>query len=208
MEQAALRPFAATGIALLGAGVIAVTPLAATSAPLPEVQSPQVELTASADAFALIANALDPTASTDGYLAFANSLDSILDTFGNPTVNVADTLATDFVGYLELPSSLAGLEQLLSTLVGDLNAGFTLLDNTLGTLGTDLTTGLGSIETALGTTNLELSDLNSAIGGLQDALNTDLSPLTTIATELGAAGPLGLELSQIGEQLSTIIGLL
>ena len=76
MEHAALRPYAGAGVALLGASLIAVIPAAAPALPDLHVQSPAVDLTATADAFADLANALDPSASTDGLLGLANNLDS------------------------------------------------------------------------------------------------------------------------------------
>jgi len=62
---------------------------------------------------------------------------------GNPTVNVADTLATDFVADL-------GVGNEVGTIDGDLDAGFALLDTDFGNLGTALTTGLDTLGTALG----------------------------------------------------------
>ncbi|HME15228.1 MAG TPA: hypothetical protein VKG83_07215 [Mycobacterium sp.] len=68
MEQA-LRPSAIAGIALLGASMIAVTPVVKLPA-LPELQTSAVQLSATeADAFALVINVLDPGAFANGISA-------------------------------------------------------------------------------------------------------------------------------------------
>jgi hypothetical protein len=232
MENAVLRPYAAVGTALLGAALIAVIPAVAPTISSIHVQSPAVELTATADAFLDLANALDPSASTDGLIGVANNLDSFLDLFGNPTVNVADTLATDFIGYLDLGSSVNSIPGLLGTLTGDVTAGFTTLETDLGNLGLafstaisgldgDLNTGLGvldsdlaGITTALGgldTINTSINTLETNIGelfdGLESSLSNDLSPLTDIDTELGGFGLLAGELATISDELATLISL-
>jgi hypothetical protein len=176
MEHAVNRPYAAAGIALVAAGLIAVIPAVAPTMSTIHVQSPAVELTSTADAFLDLANALDPSAATDGLIGVANNLDSFLDLFGNPTVNVADTLATDFIGYLDLGSSVNSVPGLLETLGSDLTAGFSTLD-------TDITGAIGTLDT----------DLTTAVGDV----TTALSPLTTIASELGAGGTLATDLTDV-----------
>jgi hypothetical protein len=230
MEHTALRPYAAVGTALLGAALIAVIPAVAPTISSIHVQSPAVELTATADAFLDLANALDPSASTDGFIGVANNLDSFLDLFGNPTVNVADTLATDFIGYLDLGSSVNSIPDLLGTLTGDVTGGFTTLGTDLGNLGLafstaisglegDLNTGfgtldsdLGGITTALGgldTINTSINTLETNIGelfnGLESSLGSDLSPLPTIATDLGGFGVLAGELDSILTGINTLV---
>jgi hypothetical protein len=175
MENA-VRPYAAMGTALLGAALIAVIPAVAPTISAIHVQSPAVELTATADAFLDLANALDPSASTDGLIAVANNLDSFLDLFGNPTVNLADTLATDFIGYLDVGSSVNSIPALIEGLDSDLNTGLSALD-------ADITGAITTLDTDLATSL-------SVIDG-------DLSPLTTIASELGAGGALNTELGDI-----------
>jgi hypothetical protein len=236
MNQAAVRPYAAVGVALLGAGLIGVIPAIWPAVSNIHPQSHAVELASTADAFDVLANALDPSASTDGLLSIANSLDSFLDEFGNPTVNVADTLATDFVTDL-------GVGNEVGTVDGDLNAGFALLDTDLGALSTALTSGLDTLGTDLGNlgigdldtdlTNLgtELTnllgsggvldtelgqigkdivgidtDLDQGFRNLFDALSTDLSPLSTISTELSNTGILAGDLSEIYNALLVLIG--
>jgi hypothetical protein len=101
-----------------------------------------------------------------------------------------------------------------------LNAGFALLDSDFGTLETALTTGLsslgsdlslGSISTALGQIDSDIvgvdSDLDLGFRNLFEALTNDLSPLSTIATELGNTGVLAGDLSSIYEALLALISL-
>jgi hypothetical protein len=189
--QLALRPYATAGVAMVGASMIIVTPVV-TVPSLPDVRTRAVELDAVADAYATIANALDPTASTDGLLSFANSLDSILDLFGNPTVNVADTLATDYVGILGIGGSLSDITSLLSGLgLGDI----TPITTALGTLDTDLNTGLGDITTALGTLD---TDLLSELDRIFTSLGTLDTDLGSVLTALGPTGELGTINTSIG----------
>ena len=176
MAHTALRPYAAVGTAIVGAALIAVTPVVAPALFRMHVQSPEVQLASTADAFADLANALDPTASTDGLIGVANNLDSFLELFGNPTVNVANTLATDFIGYLELGSSVNSIPDLLTTLTTDVTSGFDTLD-------ADITAAISLLD----------ADFTAALGDVTSALG----PLATIATELGAGGVLATDLSEI-----------
>jgi hypothetical protein len=231
MEHTALRPYAAVGTALLGAALIAVIPAVAPTISAIHVQSPAVELTATADAFLDLANALDPSASTDGLIGVANNFDSFLDLFGNPTVNVADTLATDFIGYLDLGSSVNSIPGLLETLGTDVTTGINTLDFDLGNdlgileiafntdvanLDTDLNTGfglldtdLGSVTNGLGTIDADFTALEannaSLFDGLESSLMTLLNPLNTIATDVGGGGVLAGELDSILTGINTLV---
>ena len=51
MQHMATRPWIAAGVALVGAGAVAVTPVAAPIPALSSLQSPAVELTAGLDPF-------------------------------------------------------------------------------------------------------------------------------------------------------------
>ena len=113
MEQA-LRPYAIAGVALLGASMIAVTPMVKLPA-LPELQTSAVQLSATeADAFALVINVLDPGAFTNGISAtptdalgtLAVSLDNLIDPLGAPYITAADNLAT-FSRYWTSPTCSA-----------------------------------------------------------------------------------------------------
>jgi hypothetical protein len=187
MDHVAVRPYVAAGTALLGAALIAVIPVAAPLISHIHPQSPAVELTASADAFLELANALDPSASTDGLLGVANNLDSFLDLFGNPTVNVVDTLAADYVGWLDLGNSLGNITDLLTT-----------ISDILGPLGGDITGAITTLDTDItGVITTLDGDITGAIGTLDSDLSSALGPLTTIANDLGAGGTLATDLSNI-----------
>jgi hypothetical protein len=183
MEQAALRPYAVAGVAFVGATLIAVIPAVAPKLSNIHVQSPAVEL-ASADAFLDLANALDPSASTDGLIGVANNLDSFLDLFGTPTVNVVDTLATDFITDL-------GVGNEVGTIDGDLNAGFALLGSDLGAFETAVTTGLnalnGDLDSGLGVDGF----LNMGLVNIETELTTLGTDLTGLTGGLGSSGELG-----------------
>jgi hypothetical protein len=197
MEQATMRPYAVAGVAVFGAALIAVIPAVAPKLANIHVQSPAVEL-ASADAFLDLANALDPSASTDGLIGVANNLDSFLDLFGTPTVNVVDTLATDFIGYLDLGSSVNSIPGLLGTLDSDLNADLIVLDQDFGGYINGLHTAITDLSNEVGTSIGVLdTDITGAIGVLDTDLTSALSPLTTIADDLGGGGVLDTDLSEI-----------
>jgi hypothetical protein len=196
MENA-VRPYAAMGTALLAAGLIAVIPAVAPTISAIHVQSPAVELTATADAFLDLANALDPSASTDGLIGVANSLDSYLDLFGTPTVNVADSLATDFIGFLDLGSSVNSIPSLITTLTSDLTAGFTSLEtglsSGLSSLDFDLGNDLGYVEIDFnGAISTLDTDLSTSLGTLDTSLGTLDTDLGSILTALGPTGEIGI----------------
>ena len=205
MELAVRPHYAAAGAALLAAGLIAVIPAVAPLMSTPHVASPAVELTATADAFLDLANALDPSASTDGLIGVANNLDSFLDLFGTPTVNVADTLATDFIGYLDLGSSVNSIPDLISTLSSDVTAGFSALDTditgAIALLDTDFTTALGDVTTALAPLTTIADDLGS--GGV---LSTDLSEILTALGPTGELGTLATDITGVSTTLNDLFG--
>jgi hypothetical protein len=225
MELSARRPHAAAGAAVLAAGLIAVIPAVAPKISATHVQSPAVEL-ASADAFLDLANALDPSASTDGLIGVANNLDSFLDLFGTPTVNVIDTLTSDFITDFgvgnevaaidaALTADFSGLDTLISGLDSDLSVPFTTLLDEIGVLTTDLTGGFSGVDGGLSTLDTTLGQIDSDIVGVDsdldlgfrnlfDALTTDLSPLSTIATELGNTGVLAGDLTSLYAILADI----
>src|ERR1700744_5171719 len=108
--QHALRPYATAGIAIVGASLIAVTPMAGPPAP-PVVQTPEVELTAAdvaAEAFAILIYSLDPGSfSSDTYQTatdylgqIAVLLDNFLDLGGTPLATATNTYADDVLGWL------------------------------------------------------------------------------------------------------------
>jgi hypothetical protein len=212
VEQA-LRPFAAAGVALVGAGMIAVTPVVKLPA-LPDVQTAAIQLTATeADAFALLINVLDPGAFTNGISAaptdsigdLAVSLDQVIDLGGTPYITAADNLATDLLPLLDIASLFSGATTSLDTLLSDL-ANLPNLSTVLSDLGTVLT-DLSNLPTATDIANDVVSALTGTDGALTTitgdlgTITTDLSSLpTTITTDLVSA------LTGSGDALTTITG--
>jgi hypothetical protein len=209
MEQA-LRPYATAGVALVGASMIAVTPVVTLPA-LPDVQASAVQLIATeADAFALLFNALDPGAFTDGISAtptdsvgdLAVSLDNIVDLGGTPWITTADNLATDLLPLLDITSLFSGVTTSLDGILTDLTnlpdlssilSELTTLATELGNLPTasqiatdvvNLLTGSGEpltlITSDLGTITTDLTSLLSSDTTITGDLTTILSDLTTI----------------------------
>jgi hypothetical protein len=184
----ALRPFAAAGVALVGAGMIAVTPVVKLPA-LPDVQTAAIQLTATeADAFALLINVLDPGAFTNGISAaptdsigdLAVSLDQVIDLGGTPYITAADNLATDLLPLLDIASLFGGATTTLDTLLSDL-ANLPNLSTVLTDLGTVLT-DLSNLPTATDIAN----DVISALTGTDGALTTITTDLTTISGDLSS----------------------
>jgi hypothetical protein len=185
VEQA-LRPFAAAGVALVGAGMIAVTPVVKLPA-LPDVQTAAIQLTATeADAFALLINVLDPGAFTNGISAaptdslgdLAVSLDQVIDLGGTPYITAADNLATDLLPLLDIASLFSGATTSLDTLLSDL-ANLPNLSTILTDLGTVLS-DLSNLPTATDIAN----DVVNALTGTDGALTAITNDLATISSDL------------------------
>lgn len=236
MEQA-LRPYAIAGVALLGASMIAVTPVVKLPS-LPELQTSAVQLSATeADAFALVINVLDPGAFTNGIAAtptdalgtLAVSLDNLIDPLGAPYITAADNLATDLLPLLDITNLFSGITTSLGGLLTDLTnlPDLTTLLSELGNLptATDIAnavvtalTGAGgaltTIETDLtGLPSTLTTDLINALTGPGDSLSTITTDLGSISSELGnissELGPIGTALQDLltAGGLGTILGL-
>ncbi len=226
MEQA-LRPYAAAGVALLGAGMVAVMSVVTPPA-LPKLQTSAVRLVDSeADALALLANAIDPGAFTNGISApatdslgqLAVSVDQLIDLGGTPYITGADNLATDLLPLLDVTGLLSGVTTSLDGLLADLTnlPDLSTLLSELGNLptATDIAndvvsalTGAGgaltTIETDLNTLPSTLTtDLIGALTGTGDSLTTITGDLGTITTDLGG---ISTELGTIGNGLNELLG--
>jgi hypothetical protein len=233
MEQA-LRPYAIAGAALLGASMIAVTPVIKLPS-LPELQTAAVQLSATeADAFALVINVLDPDAFTNGISAtptdalgdLAVELDNLIDPLGTPYITAADNFATDLLPLLDITSLFNGLSTTLSSLLGDLTnlPDLSTLLSELGNLPTAtdianaLITALTGSGGALTTIDNDLGTLSTDLTGLPSTLTTDLinaltgsgDSLTTITGDLGTIttdlGSISTELGTLGDGLNEILG--
>ena len=226
MEQA-LRPYAIAGVALLGASMIAVTPVVKLPS-LPELQTSAVQLSATeADAFALVINVLDPGAFTNGIAAtptdalgtLAVSLDNLIDPLGAPYITAADNLATDLLPLLDITNLFSGITTSLGGLLTDLTnlPDLTTLLSELGNLptATDIAnavvTALTGADGALTTIETDLTglpstlttDLINALTGTGGSLATITGDLGTISTELGS---ISTELGTLGTGLNEILG--
>jgi hypothetical protein len=209
--QRTLRPYATGGVALLGASMIAVTPVVTPPA-LPDIQTSAVQLTATeADAFAVLVNVLDPGAFANGITAaptdsigdLAVSLDQVIDLGGTPYITTADTLATDLLPLLDITSLFSGVTTTLDGLLSDL-ANLPDLSTVLTDLGNVLT-DLGNLPTATDIANDVVSALTGADGALTlitgdlGTITTDLTTLpSTLTTDLISA------LTGTGDPLTTI----
>ena len=224
MEQA-LRPYASAAVALLGASMIAVTPVVAVPS-LPDVQASAVQLAATeADAFALVINVLDPgaftgglaAAPTDSLGALAISLDDVIDLGGTPYITAADNLATDILPLLDIASLFSGVTTGIDSLLTDL-ANLPDLSTVLSDLGTVLT-DLGNLPTATDIANDVVSALTGA-GGVLTTITGDLGTITTDLTTLpatlttdlidgltGSGDPLTLITTELGTITSDLGGL-
>jgi hypothetical protein len=219
MEQA-LRPYAAAGVALLGAGMVAVMS-AVTPPALPKLQTSEIRLVdAEADALALLVSAIDPGAFTNGISSTATdslgqlavSIDSLIDLGGAPYITGADNLATDLLPLLDVTGLFSGLTTSLDGLLGD-----------LGNLG-NLSTLLSNLPTATDIANDVVSALTGP-GGVLTTIESDITglPSTLLGDLTGAGDPLSVvdsdltslltgdttiegDLSTITSDLTTITG--
>jgi hypothetical protein len=123
--QQALRPYVTAGVALVGASLIAVTPVTAPSPGVPHVYLPAIQLTAG-----------DPNAAIESLLSTLDSnLNSDLSTLEIDVTNGFSTLESDLTGGLSGLGSLSGLDSDLvsgfSALESDVTSGFTTLTEAL-----------------------------------------------------------------------------
>jgi hypothetical protein len=226
MEQA-LRPYAAAGVALLGAGMVAVMSVVTPPA-LPKLQTSAVRLVDSeADALALLVSAIDPGAFTNGISATATdslgqlavSIDNLIDLGGTPYITGADNLATDLLPLLDVTGLLGGVTTSIDSLLGDLGdlGNLSTLLSELGNLptATDIAndvvsalTGPGGVLTTI-TTDLNTlpstltTDLIGGLTGTGDSLTTITGDLGTITTDLGG---ISTELGTLEDGLNEILG--
>jgi hypothetical protein len=233
MEHA-LRPYATAGVALLGAGMIAVTPVVKLPT-LPDIQTSAIQLAASeADAFAVLINVLDPGAFANGISAtptdslgdLAVSLDQVIDLGGTPYITAADNLATDLLPLLDITSVFGGVTTALNNLLSDLTGlpDLSTLLSELGNLPTatdianDVVSALTGADGALTTITGDLGTISTDLNGLPSTLTTDLiaaltgsgDSLTTITGDLGTIttdlGSISSELTTLGGGINEILG--
>ncbi len=167
--QNALRPYATAGVALVGASIIAVTPLAV---PPPRVETRPVQLV---DAWSeLVANT---TANLDSIISNASSSD---------ITQLFDQLVTNPFGVIEAlanfdPTVTADLGSLPATISVELPPGLELAIAGLGATGATLTT----LETVAQQLQTDPS-LNNIFEGLATVLNANLNGAETVSLLNGA----------------------
>lgn len=210
----ALRPYATAGVALVGASIIAVTPI---SAPPPEIQMRPVKLvdawsellTDTTTNWQLILSGADSSAISELYSQLATNPLGVIEAFANLTPSVATNL-TSLPGTIniELPP---GLELALA----DLGASATTF-NAIGDVAAQLLSDPSSASEGLatilngylnGTDNISLLDGAINIAGF----NGILAPLQPVSFDLNlpdllnALGIGNLSLSSLGINLTDLL---
>jgi hypothetical protein len=183
--HAAVRPYATTGIALVGASVIAVTPVAA---PLPDVHIPTlrvpVALTQAANPYVQVFQDAVTNLQTILGTAATNPTPILTKIFSNQIATLQALLAS-------LPTSAAGASAAsttpaLTSPTGGLQSLLTAIQTALGQVFTALTTTVPPIlQTAL--SDLTSANVEGAINNVLLAGLVALSPLLGLATPLTTA---------------------
>jgi hypothetical protein len=212
--QQVMRPYATAGIALVGASIIAVTPIAA---PLPEIQTRPVQLvdawsdlvTETTANLQSIADNSDPTAISSLFSELGTNPSGVIDALFNLTPTVTSDLTTlPGTINIELPP---GLELLLAQL-GAEGATFNAIGDVFAQLSTDPSSLLEAPATILNAF-LNGQDDISLLNGIISftGFNGILAPLTDASINLNlpdlldALGVGDLSLSNI--DLGSLLGL-
>jgi hypothetical protein len=212
--QQVMRPYATAGIALVGASIIAVTPIAA---PLPEIQTRPVQLvdawsdliTDTTANLQLIADNYDPTAVSSLFSELGTNPSGVIDALFNLTPTVASDLTT-------LPGTISvqlppGLELLIGQ-IGAEGATFNAISEVFGQLSTDPSSLLEAPATILNAF-LNGHDEISLLNGIIDftGFNGILAPLTDASINLNlpdllnALGVGDISLSSLGVNLTDLL---
>jgi hypothetical protein len=210
MMQQVMRPYATAGIALVGASLIAITPIAA---PLPQIQMRPVKLvdawsdlvTDTTNNLQLIADNSDPTAISGLFSELGTNPLGVIDALFNLTPTVSSDLATlPGTINIELPP---GLELLLAQL-GAEGATFNAIGEVVGQLSTDPSSLFEAPATILNAF-LNGEDNVSLLNGIVNiaGFNGILAPLQDVSIDLNLAnlldavglGNLGLPSLNLGD---------
>jgi hypothetical protein len=199
--QQALRPYVTAGVALVGASLIAVTPVTTPSLGLPDVRMPAIQLTA-ADPLLDIVNPLSPLEAdvTSGFSTLEADVTSGFSTLEADVTSGLPAATGDSDILIRILTELlpkGTLDTDLTMLFRLETAAFTDVVNQLKNISGVLNTQLGNIVTALGS------------GG---TLATALGSGGTLATALGSGGTLATDLNGIsqsfGNDFAQLYGLL
>jgi hypothetical protein len=221
--HAAVRPYATTGVALVGAGVIAVTPLA----PLPDVHIPTLR------APVALTQATNPY--TQVFQQAVANLEAILSTAAtNPTPILTKILSNQITTLQALlallPASAAGVSAApitpaLASPTGALQALVAAIQLAVQQIVTAYTTGLDGLPPVPQILQTALADLTSAnvegainnlllaafttvfplTGVTGPALGVIAAPLQTLATAIAGLGPIGEVLANPLQNLVNVL---
>jgi len=216
--QHALRPYATAGVVLVGASVIAVTPLVA---PMPSVQTRPVQLVdawsdlvtdTTANLQNIAANA-DPTAISGVFSALGTNPVGVLEALFNLTPTVTSDL-TPLPGTIsvDLPPGL----ELLIAQIGAEGATFNAISDVVGELSSNPSAALNTLLEAPATivnAFLNGEDNISLLNGIVDitGFNGILAPLQNVSIDLNlpdllnALGVGNLSLSNLGVDLGSLL---
>jgi hypothetical protein len=208
--QQVMRPYATAGIALVGASMIAITPIAA---PLPEIQARPVKLvdawsdliTDTTTNLQLIADNSDPTAISSLFSELGTNPVGVIDALFDLTPTVDASIGTlPATVNIELPP---GLELLLSQ-IGAEGATFNAIGEVFGQLSTDPSSLLEAPATILNAFLNGEDDISLLNGTINIAgFNGILAPLQDVSINLNLAnlldavglGNLGLPSLNLGD---------
>lgn len=212
--QQVMRPYATAGIALVGASMIAVTPIAA---PLPQIHMRPVKLvdawsdllTDTTANLQNIATNADPTAISGVFSELGTNPAGVIDALFNLTPTVTSDLTT-------LPGTISvqlppGLELLIAQ-IGAEGATFNAISDALGQLSTDPSSLLEAPATILNAF-LNGEDNISLLNGIINiaGFNGILAPLQDVSIDLNlpdllnALGVGNLSLSGLGVDLGSLL---
>jgi hypothetical protein len=219
-RQLAVRSYLTAGVALVGASVIAVSPMAP---PMPDIQLPAVHLPSLREAEVQLAALADPFAAYGQVFdaAIANLQPILSAAAKNPTPILTKVLSNQITGFQALLASLpTGTDALANALTQAASADPTtslaqLLASqptALQTLVTALQTAFGQVSTALTTTVppllqgafTDLTDANVE-GAINNVLLAALSPVFPLTNVLGPAlGVISAPLQSVVDAINTL----
>ena len=184
----ALRPYAA-GVALVGASLIAVTPVTAPSPGVPHVYVPAIQLTSN-----------DPNAILENLISTLDTnLNSDLSTLEIEVTNGFSALESDVTSGLSTLDSDLGLTGALSTdlfhLGNDVDTELALLNANLLDGFTNATTELTDIAQELGSGGAIDGDLNTIyiqLGGELGTIDVQLQDITEVLLNMCASACAGM----------------
>jgi hypothetical protein len=219
-RQLAVRSYLTAGVALVGASVIAVSPMAP---PMPDIHLPAIHLPSIQSAEVDLAALANPFAAYQQVFDAANkNLQAILGTAAdNPTPILTKVLSNQITGFQALLAALPTSADALKSAVTDAASAdpssslaqlLASQPSALQTLVTALQTAFGQVSTALTTTVPSLlqgafTDLTDANveGAVNNVLLAALAPVFPLANVLGPAlGVVSAPLQSVVDAINTL----